>query len=182
MKRCLRLFAILLLLPLTACLGAPKGVTPITDFDAARYMGEWFAIMRIENRFERGLTNVSPTYHLRDDGYVAVLNKGFDREKCRWRSIEGHAYFQGPPNNASLSVRFFWPFAGGYHVIALDREDYAWAMVAGPTRGYLWILARQPRLDQATLDALMQMAARLDFPVDELVTVDHAAIDCRSVS
>ncbi|MDX2446852.1 MAG: lipocalin family protein, partial [Desulfobacterales bacterium] len=31
---------------------------------------------------------------------------------------------------------------GGYHVIALDQETYHYAMVAGPSRSYLWILSR----------------------------------------
>ena len=94
---------------------------------------------------------------------MAVVNKGFDRAKCRHRSIEGRASFQGPSDVASLSVSFFWPLAGGYHVIALDHEHYRWAMVAGPTRGYLWILAREPQLDQAALGMLIRQATDLRF-------------------
>ena len=141
-------------------------------------MGDWFAVMRIENSFERGLSNVSATYSIRPDGLVGVLNRGVDREKCRLRTIEGYATFQGEPNVASLSVTFFWPFAGGYHVIALDHEHYRWAMVAGPTRGFLWILAREPRLSDEVITALIQRARELRFPVDELVAVDHSSTSC----
>jgi lipocalin len=66
-------------------------------------MGDWFAVMRIENSFERGLSNVSATYSIRPDGYVGVVNRGFDRAKCRWRSIEGRASFQGAPNMAVIT-------------------------------------------------------------------------------
>jgi apolipoprotein D and lipocalin family protein len=163
----LRYFAIAVSLLLCGCLGAPRGVDPITNFDAGRYMGDWFAVMRIENSFERGLSNVSATYSIRPDGYVGVVNRGFDRAKCRWRSIEGRASFQGAPNIASL---------------ALDHEHYRWAMVAGPTRGYLWILAREARLDQVRIDTLMEKARELKFPIEELVSVDHSAIDCRAES
>jgi apolipoprotein D and lipocalin family protein len=145
-------------------------------------MGDWFAVMRIENSFERGLSNVSATYSIRPDGLVGVLNRGVDREKCRLRTIEGYATFQGEPNVASLSVTFFWPFAGGYHVIALDHEHYRWAMVAGPTRGFLWILAREPRLSDEVITALIQRARELRFPVDELVTVDHSSTSCMTAS
>lgn len=174
----LRYFAIAVSLLLCGCLGAPRGVDPITNFDAGRYMGDWFAVMRIENSFERGLSNVSATYSIRPDGLVGVLNRGVDREKCRLRTIEGYAAFQGEPNVASLSVTFFWPFAGGYHVIALDHEHYRWAMVAGPTRGFLWILAREPRLSDEVITALIQRARELRFPVDELVAVDHSSTSC----
>ena len=55
-----------------------------------------------------------------------------------------------------------------------------WAMVAGPTRGYLWILAREARLDQVRIDTLMEKARELKFPIEEPVSVDHSAIDCRT--
>lgn len=29
----------------------PKGVQPITNFDANRYLGKWYEIARLENRF-----------------------------------------------------------------------------------------------------------------------------------
>ena len=178
MKQQMRHFTLLALLLLGGCLGPPRGVDAVTGFDAGRYMGEWFAVMRIENSFERGLTNVSAIYSIRPDGVVAVVNKGFDRAKCRHRSIEGRASFQGPSDVASLSVSFFWPLAGGYHVIALDHEHYRWAMVAGPTRGYLWILAREPQLDQAVLGMLIRQATDLRFPIEELVAVDHSQMEC----
>ncbi len=37
----------------------PKGVQPITNFDANRYLGKWYEIARLENRFERGLEQVN---------------------------------------------------------------------------------------------------------------------------
>lgn len=40
----------------------PKGVQPITNFDANRYLGKWYEIARLENWFERGLEQVSATY------------------------------------------------------------------------------------------------------------------------
>lgn len=34
----------------------PKGVQPISGFDASRYLGKWYEVARLENRFERGLS------------------------------------------------------------------------------------------------------------------------------
>ena len=50
----------------------PKGVQPITNFDANRYLGKWYEIARLENRFERGLEQVSATYGKRNDGGIRV--------------------------------------------------------------------------------------------------------------
>jgi apolipoprotein D and lipocalin family protein len=86
--------------------------------------------------------------------------------------------FQGDRDTASLSVTFFWPFAGGYHVFALDQQDYGWALISGPSRNYLWILARQPELSADIRNRLVDKARGLGFPVDDLILVDHAKPDC----
>ncbi len=173
------LFILLLLTALVSgCTGTPQGVEPVRPFDVQRYKGEWFEIMRLDHSFERGLTNVTATYTLRDDGSVGVLNKGFDRKSCRWKEAEGRAVFQGDRDTASLSVTFFWPFAGGYHVFALDQQDYGWALISGPSRSYLWILARQPDLSADIRNRLVDRARGLGFPVDDLILVDHAKPDC----
>ena len=173
------LFILLLLTALVSgCTGIPQGVEPVRPFDVQRYKGEWFEIMRLDHSFERGLTNVTATYTLRDDGSVSVLNRGFDRKNCRWNEADGRAVFQGDRDTASLSVTFFWPFAGGYHVFALDQQDYGWAMIAGPSRDYLWILARQPNLSADIRNRLVDHARGRGFPVDDLILVDHAKPDC----
>jgi len=167
-----------LLLGLVGCATKPDGIEPVRPFDVQRYAGEWFEIMRLDHSFERGLTNVTATYTPNDDGSLGVLNRGFDRAKCRWKEARGRAVFQGAADTASLSVTFFWPFAGGYHVIELDREGYGWALVSGPSRDYLWILARQPDLAPEIRQRLVEKARGLGFPVDALILVDHSPLPC----
>jgi lipocalin len=64
---------------------AAKGVTPINHFDASRYLGKWYEIARLDNRFERGLEQVTATYGKRQDGGISVLNRGFDPQKASGR-------------------------------------------------------------------------------------------------
>lgn len=153
----------------TGCASIPSGVTAVRDFDAARYMGTWYEIARLDHRFERGLTRVTAEYALREDGRVTVVNRGFDARRDRWREIEGVARFRGERTVGQLSVTFFWPFSGAYNVIALDRQDYRYALVCGPNRSYLWILAREPELGEAVLADLVSQARRWGFDVDSLI-------------
>lgn len=171
-------FLVALLAILAGCTDPPDGVTPVTGFEAKRYMGTWYEIMRLDHSFEEGLDNVTATYALNPDGTVSVTNRGLDRETCGWDEAEATARFLESPDVASLAVTFFWPFSGGYHVIALDRAEYRYALVSGPSRDYLWILARTPDLDSATIDHLVDTARRLDFPVDDLIRVDHSPPRC----
>ncbi len=158
---------------LFGCVGPPEGIRPVTGFDAERYLGQWYEIARLDHRFERGLTNVTATYSERDDGGIDVVNRGYDTASGAWKKARGRAYFTGSEREGSLKVSFFGPFYGGYHVIALDREEYRYALVCGPNRSYLWILARSPRLERQEIDRLVEAAKSLGFDTDQLIFVPH---------
>ena len=162
------------LLVLTGCAGAPEGVEPVTHFDAERYLGRWYEVARLDNRFERGLDNVTATYSSREDGGVRVVNQGINLESGEKSEAIGKAYFRGPRTVGALKVSFFGPFYGGYNVFALD-PDYQWAMVAGPDRSYLWILSRTPSLPEGIREKLVARAAELGFPVKELYWTRQSA-------
>jgi len=160
------------ILALAGCTGVPAGVEPVRDFELERYLGTWYEIARLDHAFERGLTRVTATYSRRDDGGVKVVNRGYAAADEQWEEAIGRAYFIAEPNVGRLKVSFFGPFYGGYNVIALD-DDYRWSLVAGPTRDYLWILARSPDLPEDIVADLVQQAERLDFPTEELIYVSH---------
>ena len=164
----------LLLLP--SCSGLPKGVNPVTDFELDRYLGQWYEIARLDHSFERGLSNVTARYNRRTDGGVEVINRGYDMQKQRWREALGKAYFVGEPTVGQLKVSFFGPFYGGYNIIVLDRENYTHALVCGPNRRYLWVLARSPSLNPAVLHSLLEHARQLGFAIDELIYPAHDRI------
>ena len=176
------LFSFLLVILLGGCNQIPDGLEAVTSFDVQRYKGRWFEIMRLDNSFERGLSHVTATYDLRDDGTVSVLNRGFNGANCEWEEAKGVAVFQQRKTVGSLSVSFFWPFSGGYHVIGLDRKNYHFALVSGPSREYLWILSREPVLAADVRQKLIEEARKLGFPVSELVMVKHGDRHCRSLS
>ncbi len=160
------------------CTSAPKGVKPVTEFDAERYLGKWYEIARLDHSFERGLTDVTATYTLAPDGAIAVLNRGYLPSKKEWDSVEGRGVLLGSPDIGSLKVKVGAPFYGGYHVIAL-APDYSHAMVAGPTRDYLWILARSPKLAPTVLEPLVAQAKAQGFETDKLIYVAHGAPTAR---
>lgn len=168
------LAALLAALLAVGCAGIPKGVEPVDGFGLERYLGRWYEIARLDHSFERGLIKVTADYSMRDDGGVRVLNRGYDPLKSIWKEAEGRAYFVDAPSVGRLKVSFFGPFYGGYNILELDREGYEYALVAGPTRSYLWILARKPQLNEAVVRRLTDRAADLGFPVDELIFVEHA--------
>jgi apolipoprotein D and lipocalin family protein len=172
------LLAVTITLTLAACSTAPPdGVLPVQGFDIQRYLGKWHEIARLDHSFERGLSDVSATYTRQDDGSIKVVNRGFDIRRGTWKEAVGHALFIGNQQTASLKVSFFGPFYGGYHLIALDHEHYRWSLVAGPSRDYLWILAREKTLPEVIREQLVGEAKRLGFATEQLIWVEHTRGD-----
>ncbi|WP_241623147.1 lipocalin family protein [Rosenbergiella australiborealis] len=159
---------------LAACqnLTPPKGIKPVTGFTIQKYQGKWFEVARLENRFEKGLTHVTATYQLQQDGTVTVINRGFNPKKGQWSESVGKAKFTGSQDRAALKVSFFGPFYASYNVIALD-DDYQTALVCGPDRSYLWILSRQPHLTPAKRQMLLTKAKQAGFAIDQLLWTDQ---------
>ena len=69
--------SIVLVLFLAGCTGIPAKVQPFDNFNLAKYLGKWHEIARLDNSFERGLTQVTAEYSLRDRGGVRVVNRGY---------------------------------------------------------------------------------------------------------
>lgn len=174
---------LLTLLFLTCCsvvenLGAPDNVTIIEGVDAEQYLGTWYEIARLDNRFERGLDNVTAHYELKEDGSIKVTNKGYNRKEKEWNVATGKAYFLDKPNadntyTGKLKVSFFGPFYGAYNIIALDKTYYNYVMICGPDKEYLWILSRTPELTYPIKQHLVSQANELGFDTDALVYVNQ---------
>ena len=163
---------LLAVIALAGCTGIPEGIEPVENFELEPYLGTWYEIARLDHRFERGMTNVTANYSLRDDGGVAVVNRGYRADKGEWDEANGKAYFVDDTSVGRLKVSFFGPFYGGYNVFALG-EDYEYAMIAGPDRSYLWILAREPKVPEALLDELVAKAAAAGYDTAALIFVKH---------
>ncbi len=172
----IRRLVALVAVALAGCTGVPEGVETIGDFDLERYLGTWYEIARLDHRFERGLTNVEANYSRRADGGIRVVNRGYDPRGGAWQEAVGKAYPIGEEGQGRLKVSFFGPFYASYNIIALD-PGYRYAMVTGPDRSYLWILAREPALESEVLKGLIAQAAELGYATGELIFPQQAVAE-----
>jgi apolipoprotein D and lipocalin family protein len=72
-----------------------------------------------------------------------------------------------PGTNAKLEVKFFPLLSGEYWIIDLG-PDYEYAVVGHPSRDYLWILSRAPRLDRWIYDEIIEGVAAQGYEVERL--------------
>ncbi len=157
---------------LNSCTSVPEGIKPVTGFNQQKYLGKWYEIARLDHRFERGLSNVSAEYSVKDGGGIKVLNRGYEDEKGEWSEAEGKAYFVDSPDKAHLKVSFFGPFYGSYVVFELDG-DYQYSYVTGNSRDYLWFLSRTPTITAEQKQAFLKKTKDLGFDTDALIFVDQ---------
>jgi len=165
---------IVFVLFLAGCVSVPENIKPVDHFSLERYLGKWYEIARLDHSFERGLTSVSAEYSLRTDGGIRVINRGFSKKDNQWKEIEGKGYFVDRQDVGFLKVSFFGPFYGSYIIIELDKKNYSYALVCGPDKSYLWILARTPQLDTGFIkNHLVDKADALGFDTTKLIYVSH---------
>lgn len=157
---------------LTSCSSIPKGVTAVSPFNKALYLGKWHEIARFDFKFERGLNNSTAEYSQRNDGKIKVLNRGYDYENQKWKEAEGKAKFVSNDTTAMLKVSFFGPFYSGYNVIAIDSE-YKYALVCGESFDYLWILSREKSIPNNIKEEYVAKAEKLGFNTSNLLWIEH---------
>lgn len=150
----------------------------VRSFDPNQYTGTWYEIARLDNRFEKGLEQVTANYTIEADGTLKVVNRGFDPQKNDWSVATGKAKFVDPANSdgsrtGKLKVSFFGPFYGDYTILEIDKPYYNYALVSSG-RDYLWILSRTPQLPYPIKQHLMAKAKELGFATDQLLFIRQA--------
>ncbi len=151
---------------------APQEMAAVQNFDAQKYLGKWYEIARLDYSHERNMNNTTAEYSLNEDSTIKVVNRGFNYKKNEEEEATGKAKFVDNPTVARLKVSFFGPFYSGYNVIALD-PDYKYALVAGESLKYLWILSRETTLPETIKEDYLRQAQSLGYDTSQLIWVEH---------
>jgi len=164
----MRLLYVLPFLWLTSCVSLPENIKPVQGFELNKYLGKWYEVARLDHSFERGLSHVSASYSLKDDGGVKVINRGYNEAEKTWDEAEGKAYFVREEDEGYLKVSFFGPFYGAYIIFELD-EDYQYSFVSGPNKDYLWLLSRTPTISDGLKEKFLKKVEGLGYDTQALI-------------
>jgi apolipoprotein D and lipocalin family protein len=160
---------------MTGAMSQAAPLTVVRNLDPDRYVGEWFEIARLPNRFQNKCAgDVVARYTRRPDGGFDVVNRCRKADGTITDAAGVARTVKGAPTSV-LQVRFAPAFLsflpqvwGDYQVIALD-DAYRYALVGTPDRKYLWVLSRTPELDAATYGELMSIATQQGFDVSKVI-------------
>jgi len=111
---------------------------------------------------------------LKDCVYSISVNqkclKSLHSQKHKSNSIQ--IKFVKDKTEARLKVSFFKPIWAGYNVIDID-EEYQYALVAGSSLKYLWILSRTTTIPESIKQRFLEKAKKIGYNTDELIWVKH---------
>jgi len=162
------------ILTLLGCSSANYPPLDVVDkVDIQRYLGKWYEIARLPFSQQEGCSCTTAEYELIDETTIRVINKCMKDGELD--DAKGKAFVVNGSNNAKLRVQFFWPFSGDYWIIELDKENYNYAVVGTPSRKYLWILSRTPKMDESIYNSLLEKISAKGFDINKLIKTEQ---DC----
>lgn len=165
----------LMLTSATAAFGQkPAELVPVSSVDIDRYAGRWYEIAKYPNKFQKQCTaNTTANYTQKGTDKIVVINECLKADGTVNRAM-GEARIVDRSSNAKLKVRFapsflsFLPSVwGDYWVLDLGPE-YSYSIVGEPEREYLWILSREPEMQEAKYQAIMKKVEELGFDPSRL--------------
>ncbi len=148
-------------------------VSSVAKVNLPQYAGTWYEIARFPMFFQRHCArDVTASYSLNADGTINVDNRCVTSSGKQIGSVgQAHAV---DASNSQLKVTFLpswlrWlPVGqGDYWILKLDA-NYQTVLVGSPSRQYLWILSRQPQLDERTYLSYVESARKQGFDITQL--------------
>ena len=139
------------------------------DFvDIERFMGDWYVIANIPTFIEKRATNAIESYKLGDTGIIETTFTFYqdspDGEKKVYRP-KGFIY--NTKTNAEWRMQFIWPFKMPFLIIGLD-DDYQYTVIGYPSRKYVWIMAREPKLSDEVYEGILSNLAEVGYDISQI--------------
>jgi len=141
--------------------------------DLPRYLGKWYEIATYTIPFQDGCTGSTATYGVNEDNSISVTNE------CFLESLDGEykidtarAEIINSETNAELIVYFTEAFGADYWIIELDgsesEEPYEWAVVGSSLSIFLWVLSRNPQIEDTRLEMILDRLEERGYDIEKL--------------
>jgi apolipoprotein D and lipocalin family protein len=162
----------LLLLVFQSCRHYPAIRTAkAVDLDA--FMGDWYVIANIPTFIEKGAHNAVESY-VRQANNVIDTKFRFNKDSFTGPEKEYNptGFVTEDPSNAVWKMQFVWPFKSEYIIVYVD-PSYQYTIIGRSKRDYVWIMAREPEIDEETLQYLMTIAVNEGYDRSLIQMIPH---------
>jgi apolipoprotein D and lipocalin family protein len=164
-------YVVTLLIMLNGC-NSTQDLKVVDNFELSKFSGKWYEIARLDNQFEKNLIGVTLFYNIGEQGDVEVIHRGFNQTNNSRYVAKGKAHFVKQTTQGHLEIKFSTLSYSDYKVLELDK-NYEYALITSDSFDYLWILARDPILEDAIYQQLIDKAHHLGFNTAALIKISH---------
>lgn len=140
---------------LAGCASDPQPLTLAPQVDLGRYSGRWYVIANIPYFAENGNVGSYFDIDFQPGGKLTDVYSAHPKSlDAPLKSYTMNGYVVPDTGNARWRESPFWPLYLSYLILYVD-PDYQTALVGYPGRGYGWVLARTPVIDESTYQSLL---------------------------
>ena len=147
-------------------------VKTVESVEINKFMGDWYVLAGRFTFLEKDVHNGLERYTFnKEKDQIDVdftYNKGaFDGPK---KSLPQTAWIFDHVSNSHWKVSPLWPFKFDYLIVALDT-NYRWTAIGIPDEKYLWIMARDWKNPEATIQEAITQLNKIGYDTKNLVRV-----------
>ncbi len=151
----------------------------VESVDLERFAGLWYVIESMPTAVEAGAHDATERYRLLENGRIDIefrfLEDSFDGPE---KILPMVGWIHDESTRAEWRVRPFWPIRLAYLILEIG-PDYDYTVIGHPSKRYVWIMARQPSLDPATLDEIRGRLEGVGYDVERIQSVPQRPLSER---
>jgi len=168
----IQFFYLAILLTIVSCT-VKSGIKDDELVNYKLYQGKWYEIARLPNSFEDGLICITMTYTYKDDGIMTVISSAKSKSNpADIKSLSAKAWIPDENEPQKIKMQIMWPVTFDFILIHIDEEK-GYSIIGSPHKQKLWILSRQPMINENDMSALKTILEKNQYNVEKLVYVDQ---------
>ncbi len=163
-----------LFLAATGCSTTGDKMNTVQNVVIEKFMGDWFVLAGRFTFLEVDVHNGLEKYTWNQDQKRIDVDFTYNKASLTGplKSIPQKAWVYNHDTNAHWKVSPLWPFKFDYLIVDLD-ENYRWTAIGVPDQKYLWIMARDWRNPELTIQEAMRRLEAKGYDTKNLVRVPH---------
>jgi apolipoprotein D and lipocalin family protein len=156
------------------CSTAGGHVNTVQSVDIDKFMGDWYVLAGRFTFLEKDVHNGLERYTWNKEENRIDVDFTYNKGSLTGpkKSIPQKGWIFDKVTNAHWKISPLWPLKFDYLVVALD-ENYRWTAIGVPDQKYLWIMARDWRNPEATIDEAVKQLEKVGYNTKDLVRVPH---------
>jgi apolipoprotein D and lipocalin family protein len=143
---------------------------PAKPVDSARFVGRWYEIARMPNKFQNDCaTSLADWSRSGNSQFNVVQTCHVDTPTGRTRIWRSSGRILDPVTNAKFRMSFFGGLISQDYWVLDRSDDYSWFILSTPSPRYIWIFSRQPSIAPAQRSAVIAVTRAMGYDVGSLV-------------